>query len=75
MSLLTARVHHGRLQLDVPVDLPEGTEINLVADDGGDRLTDVERAELHRCLASSWQEALRGDVISVTEFLANPTAE
>lgn len=30
MSALTARARHGRLTLDVPTDLPEGTVLELV---------------------------------------------
>ena len=48
MSPLRARVQKGRLVLDEPTKLPEGTVIELVADDGGDDLTEQERRALHR---------------------------
>ena len=57
MSGLIARVEKGRLVLDEPTDLPEGTVINLVADDEGDDLTDDERRALHDALSASWQSA------------------
>ena len=57
MSGLIARVQKGRLVLDEPTDLPEGTLINLVADDEGDDLTDDERRALHDALSESWQSA------------------
>jgi hypothetical protein len=38
MSSLRARVEKGRLVLDEPTTLPEGTVIDLVADDEGDDL-------------------------------------
>ena len=43
MSALRARVEKGRLILDEPTTLPEGTVLDLVADDEGDNLTDEER--------------------------------
>ena len=55
MSGLLARVEKGRLVLDEPTDLPEGTVVSLVADDEGDDLTDHERQALHEALSASWQ--------------------
>ncbi len=46
MSPIQARVEKGRLVLDEPTTLPEGTTIDLVADDDGDDLTDEERRYL-----------------------------
>ena len=60
MSPLRARVENGRLVLDEPTTLPEGTVIELVADDEGDDLTDDERRALHDVLSSSWQSAEEG---------------
>jgi hypothetical protein len=50
MGALKARVYQGRLVLDEPTEFPEGTEIELVAIDGGDELDDEARAELHAVL-------------------------
>ena len=36
MSTIRARVRNGRLIVDEPTDLPEGTELDLVIDDAGD---------------------------------------
>ncbi len=55
MSPLQARVENGRLVLDEPTTLPEGTVVDLVADDEGDDLTDEERRGLHEALAASWK--------------------
>lgn len=44
MSPLRARVEKGRIILDEPTTLPEGTVINLVADDEGDDLTTTNAA-------------------------------
>jgi hypothetical protein len=60
MSPLRARVENGRLVLDEPTTLPEGTTIDLVADDESDDLTDVERRALHEVLSSSWESAEAG---------------
>jgi hypothetical protein len=60
MSPLRARVENGRLILDEPTTLPEGTVIDLVADDEGDNLTDDERRALHAALAKSWASAEAG---------------
>jgi hypothetical protein len=60
VSPLRARVEKGRLVLDEPTNLPEGTVIDLVADDDGDDLTDEERRALHDALSASWRSAQAG---------------
>ena len=50
---IRARVSHGRLVVDEPVDLPEGTVLDLVIDDEEDELDDEERRALHVRLAES----------------------
>jgi len=60
MTPLRARVEKGRLVLDEPTTLPEGTVVDLVADDDGDDLTDDERRALHEALSSSWKSAEAG---------------
>jgi hypothetical protein len=60
MSPLRARVENGRLVLEEPTTLPEGTVVNLVADDEGDDLTDEERRALHEALSESWKSAEPG---------------
>jgi hypothetical protein len=59
-SLLRARVEKGRLVLDEATTPPEGTIVDLVADDEGDDLTDEERRALHEALSASWQSAKAG---------------
>jgi hypothetical protein len=70
MSGFRARVQNGRLVLDVPTTLPEGTVIDLVADDAGDDLTDEERRALHEALEQSWQAAEAGHLQPVEDVLA-----
>jgi len=69
MSPLRARVEKGRLVLNEPTTLPEGTVVDLVADDEGDNLTDEERRELHAALAQSWESARAGRVRPASEIL------
>jgi hypothetical protein len=60
MSPLRARVEKGRLVLDEPTNLPEGTVIDLVADDKGDNLTDDDQRALHAAVSASWTSAEAG---------------
>ena len=69
MSGLQARVENGRLVLDEPTTLPEGTVVDLVADDGGDDLTDEERRVLHEALFESWTSAEAGRLRPVSSIL------
>jgi len=55
-----ARVKNGRLVLDEPTSLPDGTVVDLVADDEGDDLTAQERRRLHEALSASWKSAEAG---------------
>ncbi|MFN8637620.1 MAG: hypothetical protein U0893_27525 [Chloroflexota bacterium] len=60
MSGLRARVEKGRLVLNEPTALPEGTVIHLVLDDGGDDLTEDDRRALHEAVSASWESAEAG---------------
>jgi hypothetical protein len=60
MQPLKARVHNGRLKLDEPTDLPEGTEVPLEIADDWDDLDDQERALLHQEIATSITERKAG---------------
>lgn len=62
MSQLRARVENGRLVLDEPTTLPEGTTVDLVLDDEGDDLRDEERQALHAALTRSRESLDRGHV-------------
>ena len=69
MGPLRARVEKGRIVLDEPTTLPDGTIVNLVADDEGDDLTDEERRALHDALSASWQSADAGRSRPASEIL------
>src|SRR3984893_7126317 len=57
---LKDRVKAGRLVVDEPADLPEGTEIELLHLDPGDWLDDDDRAALHRALSDSDEDVKAG---------------
>ena len=67
---LKARVRGGRLVLDEPVDLPEGTEVALVPADEDDGLDDANRARLHAALRRSANQFRAGQGTSAKEVLA-----
>jgi hypothetical protein len=69
MSALRALVKNGRLVLDEPTSLPEGTILDLVVDDEDDDLDEATRSALHARLAESWNSAQRGEVRPAREFL------
>ena len=77
MSGFRARVEKGRLVLDEPTTLPEGTVVDLVADDEGDDLTDDEgddltddeRRALHEALSASWKSTETGRLRPVSAIL------
>jgi hypothetical protein len=72
---LRATVKAGRLVLDEPVDLPEGTVVELMAVDQGDDLEDEDRARLHAALDRSQQDFQSGRGISADEVLAELRAK
>lgn len=62
MNPLRVRVEKGRLILDEPTTLPEGTVLDLVLDDEGDDLSDKDREALHAALTRSCESVEKGDV-------------
>jgi len=60
MSGLRAQVKNGRLVVDEPTSLPEGTVLDLVVDDEGDDLDSSERALRDAALLKAWQQAQTG---------------
>lgn len=67
---LRALVKDGRVQLDEPTALPEGTVLDLVVDDGGDNLDEPEREALHQRLHAAVESARQGKVRPAQDFLA-----
>jgi hypothetical protein len=67
---IRARVKNGKLIIDEPTDLPEGTVLDLVLDDEGDGLTLKERKALHGELRRSARERKRGKTRPAGSVLA-----
>lgn len=67
---LKAQVRGGRLVLDEPTELPEGSEVELVLADDGDELDDDDRASLHAALQRSAEQFAAGRGIDADEALA-----
>ena len=66
---LKARVKAGRLVVDEPTDLPEGTEVELVPLDPGDWLTEEDRAALHEALKDSDDDLKSGRLVDADAVL------
>jgi hypothetical protein len=66
---IKARVRAGRLVLDEPTDLPEGTELELLPLDPGDWLDDADRAALHEALRQSDADVAAGRLVDAEEIL------
>jgi hypothetical protein len=70
MQALKAHVRSGRIVVDEPTDLPEGTEVRLVLPDDGDDFDVEERAALHQALARGSADIAAGRTVDALEFLA-----
>jgi len=73
MAPLKAVVRNGRLVVDEPTELPEGTEIELVAVD--DQFDPEERARLVRAIDDGIEDFERGDHVDGFEFIAQMRAK
>jgi hypothetical protein len=73
MRVLKAHVRSGRLVLDEPTDLPEGSEVQVVVDEG--ELDDAERAKLEEALEASEAEFEAGQGLTEEEFWAKLRAK
>lgn len=69
MGTLKAEVKNGRLVLNEPTDLPEGTVIELVEADPFANMDPAERERLHAVLAESRAEHEAGRGIPAEEVL------
>ena len=66
---ITARVHAGRLVVDEPTSLPEGTQVELLPLDPGDWLDDADRRALHAALAQSASDVAAGRFVDAAEVI------
>lgn len=72
---IKAHVREGRLVVDEPTDLPDGTEIELLPLDPGDWLDERDRAALHEALRQSEADVAAGRLVSAEEILEELRAE
>ena len=66
---LKGRVHNGRLVVDEPTGLPEGTEVPLLPLNPGDWLDPADRLVLERALVASEKDIEAGRLIEAEEML------
>lgn len=59
----------GRLVVDEPTDLPEGTEVELLPLDPGGWLDEEDRSALHRALVASGADVEAGRITDASEIL------
>jgi hypothetical protein len=69
MQPLKAVVRNGRIVMDEPTELPEGTELVLAVADEGDDMDDAERARLHDSLRRSIAQAKAGQLVDGDEVV------
>jgi hypothetical protein len=69
MMTIKATVRAGRLVVDEPTNLPDGTEVELLPLDPGDWLDDADRAALHKALRESNADVAAGRLIDAIEVL------
>lgn len=67
--MIKARVRGGRLVIDEPTNLPEGTELDLLPLDPGDWLDEGDRAALHVALGQSQADVEAGRLVDAAEVL------
>jgi hypothetical protein len=67
MNAVRAHIENGRVVLDEPMDLPDGTVVHLVPQNDGDDLDDGERAELHAALDEAEEDVAAGRVVTEDE--------
>jgi hypothetical protein len=65
-----ALVKNGRLTLDEPTDLPEGTVVPLEIANDWDDLDDEERAAFHEALREGFEDAKAGRTIDAEQWAA-----
>lgn len=70
MNVLRAHVENGRIVVDDPTDLPDGTLLQLVAVNEGDDLDDEERAQLHAAIREGIDDMKAGRTYDAAEVIA-----
>jgi hypothetical protein len=75
MNAFKAEVKNGRLIVDEPTDLPDGTVMYLVPAADNDAMSAEERAELERAIEEGAEDFERGDFSDAHEFAAELVAK
>ena len=70
MSGIRAVVRNGRLVVDEPTALPEGTVLDLVVDDEGDDLSEGDRVALNAAIAQARASLDAGRGLPADEVVA-----
>lgn len=73
MQALKAVVKNGRLVLDEPTQLPEGTEVELLSVD--DAIDPEDRARLLQSIEEGFADIVRGDHMDAFELVAQLRAK
>jgi hypothetical protein len=68
MRAVKAHVQSGRILVNEPTDLPDGTELYLVPVLEGEELDDEERAELIQSIEDGIEEVQRGEYVDGIQF-------
>jgi hypothetical protein len=70
-NALRARVQNGRIVLDEPTDLPDGTVLELVPGVELDDLADDDREKLHAAIRRGLEQGRAGEARPIDEALAD----
>jgi hypothetical protein len=68
MTILRGRIERGRIIVDEPIDLPDGTEVEIAVAESAE-MTPEGRAEFDASLERGMEQAARGEGISPEEML------
>ena len=68
---IKVRVKEGRIVVNEPTDLPDGTEIEFLLLDPGDWLDETDRAALHDALQQSETDIASSKLVSAEAILAD----
>jgi hypothetical protein len=67
--VIKGRVEGGRLRVDEPTNLPEGTEIEMVPLDPEEELDEADRKALHQLLEESEEDVKAGRFVDAADVL------
>ncbi len=70
MKPLRAHVENGRVVVDDPTNLPDGTVLRLVSVDDTDDLDADERAELHAAIREGIEDMTAGRTFDAADVIA-----